>query len=42
LALACKEDNEAHEVQGVLQEGRWPEEGHHGGEEDLQEGRGFR
>jgi hypothetical protein len=37
---ARQEDNEAHEVQGVLQEGRRVEEGDHGGKEDLEEARG--
>jgi hypothetical protein len=33
LVNAREEDDEDDEVQGHLQEGRWFEEGHHGGEE---------
>jgi hypothetical protein len=35
-----KEDDEDHEVQGVLQEGGRPQEGDHGSEEVMEETRG--
>ena len=37
LADSRKEDDEAHEVQGDLQEGRRPQEGDHGGEEVMEQ-----
>lgn len=39
VADARKEDDEDHEIQGLVQEGGRSEEGNHGGEEDVEEAR---
>jgi len=39
VAHSRQEDDEANEVKGQLQEGRRPQEGNYGGQEDLQEAR---
>lgn len=39
VADAREEDDEAHEEQGIVQEGGWSEEGDHGSQEDVEEAR---